>query len=146
MALQNFAVTPASYQLGRRANAEEWNSITKISTGATAVKFGVPVMPSTLDGSAVKWTATNRLLGITEAASTLPHPGDEYQQYDTMAVCERGVIGVLLGENVADGQAAGFDGTSWYVADTAAPAVPGCVFEVTGLAGQIGLVRIRATG
>lgn len=142
-----FSQTIAAYAVGRRANMEEWNTITKNAEAALA--FGVPVMPGTGADSAVVLDATTgrNVLGITEASSTLPHTGDAYAQYDNVAVCESGVIGVLLGADVTAGAQARFNTANgtWTGAAQSATVVtiPGAQFDEAGASGAVGIVRYR---
>lgn len=153
MAIQ-FKETLAAFAVGRRVNMEEWNTITRTKGDADTVTgaplpFGVPVMPGTGAHTCVELSATNgqNVLGITEASQVLPHPGDAYQQYDSVAICEVGVIGVLLGANVTRGAQARWDtqNKAWTGANQSATVVtiPGAQFEEDGTSGSVGVVRYR---
>lgn len=139
----------ASYAVGRRANMEEWNTITRSLEGATPLGFGVPVIAGTEDHQCLPLTAAaQRVLGISEANLVLPRPGDQYAQYDNVAICEVGVIGVQLGTDpVVKGAAARYDLTNKVWTDAAASAtvmtIPGAEFEAAGAANTVGLVRYR---
>lgn len=139
----------STYAVGRRVNMEEWNAVTCIKEGAGTLAFGVPVMPGTATDSCVILDATNgrNVLGITEASAVLPHPGDAYQQYDNVAVCESGVIGVLLGADVTRGAQARFNTANgtWTGAAQSATVVtiPGAQFDEAGVSGEVGVVRYR---
>lgn len=137
-----------SYAVGRRANMEEWNTITRTLEGATGFNFGVPVIGGTADHTCAPMTATGQnILGITEASPALPRPGDAYAQYDNVPICESGVIGVLLGATVAKGAQARFDITNKYWTSAAASGtvftIPGAAFDESGLSGAVGIVRYR---
>ena len=138
-----------SYALGRRANMEEWNSITRTKYGAGTLAFAVPVMPGTDPHTCVILDATNgrNVLGITEASQVLPHTGDAYAQYDNVVICEVGVIGVLLDDDVVAGAQARFNTATGKWTDAAQSAtvvtIPGAQFEVAGASAAIGLVRYR---
>jgi len=139
----------AAYAVGRRVNMEEWNAFTRTKEGAAALGFGVPVMPGTGAHTCVELDATNgrNVLGITEADLVLPRPGDAYAQYDNVAICEVGVIGVLLGANVTLGAQARWDTANkvWTGAAQSATVVtiPGAQFEAAGSSGQVGAIRYR---
>lgn len=139
----------AAYAVGRRANMEEWNAITRTKEGSGTLGFGVPVMPGTGAHTCVAMDATNgrNVLGITEATLTLPRPGDAYAQYDNVAICESGVIGVLLGANVTKGAQARFNtaNNTWTGAAQSATVVtiPGAQFDEDGASGAVGIVRYR---
>lgn len=136
-----------AYAVGRRANSEEWNSVTYTKYGSGTLAFGVPVMPGTDAGTCVILDDTNgrNVLGITEASQTLPHPGDAYEQYDNVAVCTMGVIGVLLDDDVVAGAQARFNTETGKWTDAAQSAkvvtIPGAQFEEDGTGGAVGLVR-----
>ncbi|MDJ1632258.1 structural cement protein Gp24 [Rhizobium rhizogenes] len=137
-----------AYAVGRRANMEEWNAITRSLEGATALGFGVPAIAGTGAHTCAPLTAAaQNVLGITEATLTLPRPGDTYQQYDNVAICESGVIGVLLGANVTKGAMARYDVTNKVWTGAAASAtvltIPGAQFDEAGSSGAVGLVRYR---
>ena len=142
-----------AYALGRRANAEEWNTITSTNSGAAAIKFGVPVMPGSADHTCVALDATTgrNVLGITEASQVVAAgratPADDYPQYENVAICETGVIGVLLDDDVVAGAAARWNTTTGAWTDAAQSAtvvtIPGAQFDEAGKAGAIGIVRYR---
>lgn len=137
----------ASYAVGRRVNMEEWNSITR--SAEAAIGFGIPVQPGATEHTCKTLTATTgqNVLGITEARQILPHPGDNYAQYDNVAVCEVGVIGVKLGADVAAGAVARFNtaDSTWTSAAQSATVVtvPGAQFEYAGKSGEVGVIRYR---
>lgn len=149
MAIINFAEQLVAYAVGRRVNMEEWNTITRTKEGAGTINFGAPVMPGTGPHSCLELSATTgqNVLGITEAVAVLPHIGDAYQQYDNVAICEVGVIGVLLGANVTKGAVARWNtaNKTWTGAAQSATVVsiPGAQFEEDGTSGSVGVVRYR---
>lgn len=138
-----------AYQVGRRANMEEWNTITRTNEGTAPIGFGVPVMAGTDKHSCLELSATTgqNILGIAEASLVLPHAGDAYNQYDSVAICEVGVIGVKLGSNVTIGQPARWDTAAkvWTSAAQSATVVsiPGAQFDEAGQSGATGIVRYR---
>lgn len=140
-------ITP--FAVGRRVNGEEWNAITRTKYGSGTLAFGVPVMPGTDAGTCVILDATNgrNVLGITEASQTLPHTGDAYAQYDNVTICETGVIGVLLDDDVVAGAQARFNTESgkWTDAPQSSTVVtvPGAQFEEAGAGGSVGVIRYR---
>lgn len=137
----------AAFAVGRRTNMEEWNTITRVAEAA--IGFGIPVQPGTAEGTCKTLTATTgqNVLGITEASQVLPHTGDSYAQYDNVAICEVGVIGVLLGADVTAGAVARFNtaNSTWTGAAQSATVVtiPGAQFEYAGKSGAVGAVRYR---
>lgn len=149
MSIQNFKETITAYAVGRRVNMEEWNGVTKIKEGAGTLAFGVPVMPGTAANTCVILDATNgrNVLGITEASLALPHEGDSYAQYDNVAVCEVGVIGVELDDDVVAGAPARFNTATGKWTDAAQSAtvvtIPGAQFDEAGSGGAVGVVRYR---
>lgn len=147
MAIQ-FSSSMARFMRGRRVNMEEWNTVTRVLEGSTPVGFGVPVQRGT-DAKQCQPYTNGDVIGITEADFVLPHPGDEYRQYDSVGVCEVGVIGVLAGGTVTHGTAAAYDPAAnsgeggWVAADTGASAIPGAVFETSGSVGEVVALRYR---
>lgn len=135
------------FAVGRRVNMEEYNTLTRTAEGAIA--FGVPVMAGTGEHAALAMNATTgrNVLGISEASQVLPHTGDAYAQYDNVCICESGVIGVVLDNNVVKGAAARFNTATGKWTDAAQSAtvvtVPGAQFEYAGKAGAVGAVRYR---
>lgn len=140
---QTYAATLAPYAKGRRANMEEWNTITRTLEGATALGFGNAVYRGAAEHGCLPAPGGD-FLGIAETNQVLPHDGDEYRQYDSVAVCERGVIGVEVSGAVVAGGAANWDAADkkWRAATSANPQTPGCEFE-TGGTDTIVLLRIR---
>lgn len=142
-----FKENMAAFAVGRRANMEEWNAFTR--TAEAAIGFGVPVIPGTGAHTCIAMTATGgeNVLGITEASQVLPHGTDAYAQYDNVAICESGVIGVELGTDVTVGAKANFNtGTGkWVVTAKSATIieVPGAQFEEAGTSGNVGAIRYR---
>lgn len=143
MAVFNYAENLTKYAVGRRVNSEEWNTVTRTFETAATLAFGVPVARGAGDHGCIAYAGSN-FIGVTEASQMLNHVGDTYARYDNVAVCKMGVIGVLVGEAVTDGAAAGWDaGTGkWVLADTANPQVPGCVFETSGAADTVVALRV----
>lgn len=145
----SFKENMAAFAVGRRVNMEEWNAITRTKEGAATLGFGVPVMPGTGAHTCVELSATTgqNVLGITETSQVLPHKGDNYAQYDNVAICEVGVIGVLLGANVTRGAQARWDTVNkkWTGEAQSATVVtiPGAQFEENGSNGEVGAVRYR---
>lgn len=133
------------YAVGRRANMEEWNTITCVSTQSADIAFGVPVVA---DGTSIGCknlaAAAENVLGITETDLTL---AGKYTKTDNVAVCEVGVIGVELGADVTRGAQARFDVTAkkWTGANASATVltIPGAQFDEAGASGSVGVVRYR---
>lgn len=146
-----FSTNITPYARGRRVNAEEWNTITRVMEGTTPVGFGVPVIRGTGPKQCKPYAADeNAIIGITEADLTLDHvPADQFQQYDNVPVCESGVIGVLAGGNVVAGEGAAYSAAAnsgaggWIDASSAGDRIPGAVFETSGSAGQVVALRYR---
>lgn len=135
--VMTFKRTPGSRMRGRRVNAENWNGISRTNEGATVIPFGVPVISGAGDHGCLPLTAAAQtVLGISEANQVLPHTGDSYNQYDTVAICESGVIAVEVGDAVVKGAIARFNVISGLWTDAAASAtvltIPGAYFDETG--------------
>lgn len=148
--LINFKSSMDAFQVGRRANMEEWNTVTGNNPNAAVIPFGAPVMASgTYNGCReIDATTGRNVMGITEASLMLPHPGDGYRQYDNVAVCEVGVIGVKIGASaVTRGALARWDTVNkvWTAAAQSATVVtiPGAQFAEDFAANSVGTVRYR---
>ena len=139
----------AALAVGRRANMEEWNTITRSLDGSSALGFGVPVMPGSADHTCKELDSTTgrNVLGITEANQVMDHTSDAYAQYDNVAICEVGVIGVLLGKAVTAGAAARWDTAAKKWTDAAQSStvvtIPGAEFDAAGAKDTVGIVRYR---
>lgn len=135
------------FAVGRRVNMEEYNTLTRTAEGAIA--FGIPVRAGAGEHGALAIDATTgrNVLGISEASQVLPHTGDAYAQYDNVTICESGVIGVVLDDDVVKGAAARFNTATGKWTDAAQSAtvvtIPGAQFEYGGKAGAVGAVRYR---
>lgn len=145
--VMTFKSTPGSRTRGRRVNAEDWNGISRTNESATAIPFGVPAIAGAGDRGCLPLTAAAQtVLGITEANQVLPHIGDVYSQYDTVAICERGVIAVEVGDSVVKNAIARFNVTSGLWTDSVASAtvltIPGAYFDETG-GGANAIVAVR---
>lgn len=133
-------------QVGRRANMEEWNTITRSLEGATPLKFGVPVQEGVADHTCVIFS-TGDFIGVSEASVTLVHNTvDQFEQYDSVPVCETGVIWVTAGVGGATKRSqAYFIAATGLWTSTAAGAVlvPGAEFDTAGAAGSLVKLRVR---
>lgn len=135
------------FAVGRRVNMEEYNTLTRTAEGAIA--FGIPVRAGAGEHGvlAIDATTGRNVLGISEASQVLPHTGDAYAQYDNVTICESGVIGVVLDDDVVKGAAARFNTATGKWTDAAQSAtvvtIPGAQFEYGGKAGAVGAVRYR---
>jgi len=142
MPVFNYAENFAAFAVGRRVNMEEWNTITRMFETNANLGFGVPVQRGATAKGIVAFTS-GEFLGVTAANLVGHNVGDVYVQYDSVPVCEVGVIGVTVSESVTAGAAAGWSGTAWVVADSAAPQVPGCEFDSSGAANSVVALRVR---
>ncbi|MQE66286.1 hypothetical protein FDE15_25590, partial [Vibrio parahaemolyticus] len=97
------------FAVGRRVNMQEYNTLTRTAEGAIA--FGVPVRAGAGEHGvlAIDATTGRNVLGISEASQVLPHTGDAYAQYDNVTICESGVIGVVLDDDVVKDAVARFN-------------------------------------
>ena len=146
-----FRENPASRMRGRRVNAEEWNTVSRtFETGANAqLAFGVPAVAGTGRRGCVALTAAAQVvLGITETNQVLPRPGDYFLQYDTVPICEVGVIAVEVGDAVVKNAQARFNITTQKWTDAAASGtiftIPGAFFDEAGSGdGEIVALRYR---
>lgn len=132
--------------VGRRVNMEEWNTITRTLEGATPLKFAVPVQDGATEHTCVIFS-TGDFIGVSESNVVLGHDTpDQYEQYDSVAVCESGVMWVQAGVGGATRRSqAYFIAATGLWTSTAAGnvAVPGAEFDSGGVAGDLVKLRIR---
>lgn len=134
--------------VGRRANMEEWNTITRTNSGATAIGFGQPVERGANAHTAVIWDGTGSFLGITEADPGIVPPiggtVDTFPQYASMPINRMGVIWVMSGGACTAGGPVYWIAASGKYTNTSAGNVliPNAEFEIT-VAGTDTLVTIR---
>lgn len=148
MALQTtYAENMPIGSLGRRVNMEEWNTITRTLEGATPLLFGAPVQRGATAGDAHGCAifTTGDFIGISEANVVLQHDvADRYEQYDSVAICESGVIWVNAGTGGATAGTPAYyiaASNTWTSTVGSNLAVPGAEFDSTAAAG--GLVKLR---
>ncbi len=140
-------VKPAPGMVGRRANMEEWNTITRIASAA-GIGFGEPVQRGTSADLIAAFT-TGKFLGITEADMTavdgpVGSPEVFPQGYNT-PVCEYGVIwGNAIGTCTAGGLVYWSAASKGYT-DTAASntLIPNAEFDSAAATGGIVKIRLR---
>lgn len=148
----NFKSDLAPFAVGRRVNAEEWNTITRSFEAAddtARLLFGAPAVAGTGKHSCIEATddGAENFLGIVEAMPTLPRPGDGYARYDNVPLCDMGVIAVPTEGNTTKGAVARWNTATrkWTAAAQSATVVtvPGVQFEETATAPGIAPVRVR---
>lgn len=132
--------------IGRRVNMEEWNTITRTLQGATPLKFAVPVQDGATEHTCVIFT-TGNFIGVSESNVVLQHDTpDQYEQYDSVAVCESGVMWVPVGVGGATRrtQAYYIAATGLWTSTSAGNVeIPGCEFDSGAVAGGLAKLRIR---
>lgn len=145
-----FRENPASRMRGRRVNAEEWNTVSRTFETAPNAQllFGVPAVAGTGRRGCVNLSAAGQVvLGITEANQVLPRPGDYYVQYDTVPICEVGVIAVQVGDAVVKNAQARFNVSTQMWTDAAASGtvltIPGAFFDEDGTTSEFVALRYR---
>lgn len=149
MLQETWATKPLPGIVGRRANMEEWNTITRIAEEA-GIGFGVPVQRGTADDHIEPLAADGNFLGITEADQSLVDgqvgTALEYAEGVNVPVCEKGVIWVRAGGTVAAGGLVYFAASSSTYFGAAAGGrvlVPGAEFDSSGSADSLVKVRLR---
>lgn len=146
--MQKYKKDLSKYALGRRVNMEEWNTRTGVAAGA--IGFAVPVQAGPLGGRQVSvWDGESVILGVTEASVVLPRPGDAYVQFDNLAFCESGVLGVDVTGPVTKDAPAFFDTATgkWTATGSAtALAVLGATFDEAGANAIVPLRYRRPNG
>lgn len=135
---------------GMIANTEPKNIISRELETAAGVGFGRVVTRGGTDpdhGAQVPLVAAEEALGITVRDVTLPQSSnDQYQQYDTIAILDRGVIWcTATGEAVAAGDGVVFNDTTGELRTTAGAgwtALPGAIWESSAASGALAKVRL----
>jgi hypothetical protein len=136
--------------IGRRANMEEWNTITRISENAT-IGFAVPVQRGANLANGIVPFTTGKFLGITEQDETAfgnyvdSMPSMLYPRGYNVPVCDMGVINALAIGTCTAGNPAYYGSGGW--TDTAGgnTKVPSVEFETSAAAAGIVQLRIRRT-
>lgn len=138
---------PAAGIVGRRANMEEWNTVTRL-TAAAGIGFGEPVQRGASADLIAPFT-TGKFLGITEADMTAvdgaPGAAAVYPAGYNTPVCDMGVIwGKAAGTCTAGGLVYWSASSKGYT-DTAASntLVPNAEFDSSAAANGIVKVRLR---
>src|SRR5690349_8273301 len=95
---------------GMVANGETSNRITRTVEDAGGLAFGKAAFRGSGDHGVTGTPAAGTFMGITIADQTLPlsasRTADKYNRYDSAALLNEGVVWVVAGEAVADGDAA----------------------------------------
>lgn len=143
-----FKDRPLDYANGRRINSEEWNAISRTAE-TDELAFGVPVKAGAgRHTCAIITGAGEDVIGITETNQVLPHPGDHYNKHETAAICESGVIGVIVSGAVAAGDQATWNPSTGKWSSGAASGtnivIPGAFYEHAGTDdGEVVPIRYR---
>ncbi len=144
MIQKEWAAKPLPGAVGRRANMEEWNTITR-TAGAAGIGFAHPVQRGTSDDQVVPLT-TGNFLGISEADQTLiDGPVGTQAVYPVgseLPVCEKGVIWARAVGTCTAGNPVYWDSAAdGYANDSSKTLIPGAEFDNSAAAN--GLVKIR---
>lgn len=142
----SYATKPLAGVVGRRANMEEWNTITRLAED-DGIGFGQPVQRGTEDDQVAIFDDGN-FLGITEADQTLIDGAVgtdlEYPEGYNVPVCERGVIWVMAGGTATAGGLVYWDSaTGRYSDDDGDTLIPGAEFDSSGGNGDLVKIRLR---
>ena len=107
MALQtSYPATMTKGVAGALATMNNWDAVTKICETAAGIGFGLAVGRGTNDNGAILGAgAAAGFLGISMRDVTLdPSYSDKIPQYKNLSVLQQGVIWVVCGDDVQDGQ------------------------------------------
>jgi hypothetical protein len=140
-----YPTTMPKGQAGMKANAEDWNAITRTCETVAGIAFGVPVSRGAADFGCIIAAAATKILGISIKDITRPAAdGDKYARYSNVGILTMGVIWVVAGGACTAGNPAYWDpATGKWVNDNTKLAVPGAVFDSTGVLNDLVLVAIR---
>lgn len=134
-------------KVGQQANMEEWNAITRITSGTDTAPFGMgqPVQRvAGVDGQIEAWDGTSPVLGVTVYDIAVDDTTGFTEGYSA-AVMTAGVIYVAAGGTCVAGEAAGYnsDTDRWGTVSATAAAVGGAEFDTNATAGSIVKLRIN---
>ncbi|UXA66018.1 DUF2190 family protein [Xanthomonas prunicola] len=143
-----WAEKPLPGTAGRRANSEEWNTITRVAQVA-GIGFGHPVQRGTADDQANKFT-TGKFLGITEQDVTVVDgPVDAAQEYPlgaNLPICDMGTIWAKASGACTAGGLVYWDAAAKGYSNTASGTlIPGAEFDSTAAANGVVKIRLRRT-
>lgn len=140
-----WASQPQPGAVGRRANMEEWNTITRIAEEG-GIGFAHPVQRGSGDDHAAPFTDGN-FLGIVEAdQSAVDGPVGsplEYAEGANIPVCEVGVLWARADGDCTAGGLVYWTGDGY--ADAGDTLIPGAEFDSTATDGSLVKVRLRRT-
>lgn len=147
MAVQTtYNTTHAVAYAGQIANQEHSNLVSRNVETPAGIAFGKPVARGAADDGAILWAGTGSFLGITvrdQSARVDPTGALEgFLKGESARIMTKGVVWVVAGEAVADGDAVYLTSAGAFMKTTTSnTAVAGAVFDTT--AGSGGLVKIR---
>lgn len=128
---------------GMVANGETSNRISRTIEDAAGVAFGKAVYRGSGDHGCTATPGAAGFLGITIADKGVPkftgaQAADTFPQYHNVPIMSEGVIWVLAGENVADGEPVFVTPAGAFMNDNGGGAnfaLPGWVFDMTRASG-----------
>lgn len=124
---------------GMEADMHGWDNDTGICESAS-IGFGLAVSRGVADNGVVLGGATFK--GISVRDITISHDTpDRYEQYDNVAVKNRGDIWVLVGSDVVNDKQAFYDTTTGVISSSGT-AIAGAIFLDTQLSGGFSRVRL----
>ena len=141
-----WAAKPAPGQVGRRANMEEWNTLTRIAEVA-GIGFAEPVQRGTGADQVVPFT-TGKFLGLTECDYTIgtDSPGDPIT-FPVGWNTPVNEFGVLWAKAVGACTQGGFvywnPTTKGYSNTTSGTLIPNAEFDSSAINGGIVKIRLR---
>lgn len=132
---------------GMIATSEPTHTRTGVVEGSAGIGFGKVAVRGTGDKQIKASAASTPFAGITILDHNIrPEVDpDKYAQYDNAAILLKGVIWVLASVDVADGDPAYFVPATGVITNVATSntAIPGGVFESTGLATTLVKLRVN---
>ena len=131
--------------VGRRANMEEWNTITCLAEDVTSnpIGFAQPVMRGSADEKVKKYDGSGSFRGLTEADVTLG--AQNYPEGANTPVCESGVIWALAGDTCTAGESVGWDSSTgkYENGSSTNTIIPNAEFDSSAASGQLVKIRLR---
>lgn len=147
MAVQTtYNTTHAVAYAGQIANQEQSNLVSRTVETTAGIAFGKPVARGAADDGAIIWAGAGSFLGVTvrdQSAKVDPTGAlDGFPKGDSARIMTKGVVWVVAGEAVADGDPVHLTAAGAFMKTTTDnTAVAGAVFDTSAASGA--LVKIR---
>lgn len=127
----------------------DYDTVTGIVETVAGIGFGKAVSQGVGDKGIVLGGQSEDFIGITIKDITLVHllaDIDKYSQYENAGVMRRGLMYVVVGVAVGNGDAVHYDAATGAFSNTGGELLAGAVFRSSALAAGLALVYLPGTG